>query len=388
VASTPRASARRGARARFSLGFNFDRRLIAGLARLNSQFSHGQLVEVFGALPEGPISSARPMARIRRIGWDEFTDQVRLLAKHGIAFNYLMNTSEQLDRELREGTTRYLRRLRDAGVSRFTMGTPELCWLAKEVLPSAHVTMSITRGTRSVKRVEEARDAGADACYLDGVFVNRNFALLRSLVAVPGIAPRLYANMSCISGCPVVRQHYRIFAGEQGPSTEARSHAYFTGCSLVKLRSPVEWIQMPWIRPEDIGVYMDEGVGLFKLSDRLAATDVLLGIARAYVSGESPPDLFELIERDGTKYHRLHGGVRSSKPLSIWSDRIPANFIDHFRSGECSSRDLDCPVCASVAYDAIERHPDWEDADADPTILQDVPAPLRARAEAVAARGG
>jgi len=130
--------------------------------------------------------------------------------------------------------------------------------------------------------------------------------------------------------------------------------AYFAGCSIVKLRNPVEWIQMPWIRPEDVPVYVGEGILHFKLSDRLASTDTLLMIARSYLSITSPSDLFILIERDGAKFEILGDG-NAPKKLVINSNRIPNNFIDHFVDGSCISTDHKCRFCKSVARSAIEK---------------------------------
>jgi collagenase-like PrtC family protease len=372
-----------GSGLRFSIGFNFDPLLVAGLTRLNEESSLARIDEVYAALPDCPISSARPTTRLPRVAWPDFASLVQRLAERGIAFNYLMNTSQECDASLGGEVRSYLRRLSRIGVSRFTMGTPQLCELAKRTLPRSHVTMSITRGIRTGKRLVEARDAGADAAYLDGVFVNRDFESLRALARVPGIEPRLYANMSCISGCPLVRQHYRAFAGEQGLETESLNDSYFAGCSLVKLRSPNEWIQMPWIRPEDIPVYAHEGIRTFKLSDRLAPTEVLLHIAEAYLSGESPPDLFALIDRDGVKYDKLLGDGASpeGRPLSIRADRIPHDFIEHFRKGECTSREPRCQICSAVARLAVERHPAWKEELISPDVLAGIPAPLLARAQ-------
>jgi hypothetical protein len=373
MASTPRAEPS------FTLGFNFDPRLIDGIARLNRRSP--RIREVFGAIPGSPISSARPTSRLPTVDMTELRQQVSRLDSAGVAFNYLMNTRQSCSGDRRVAVAAYLRRLHRIGVRRLTVGTPELCSIVRDTLPSAHVTMSITRGIRTRRRLDEAIAAGADAAYLDGVFVNRDFALLRSLVGVREIESKLYANMSCVAACPVVRRHYETFAGPQKPDTAARSDAFFAGCSYVKLRSPVEWIQMPWIRPEDIDAYVAEGVTFFKVSDRLAPTDVLLRIAGAYVRGESPPNMFELMDRDGVKYRTLLGDAPAPArpPISVWSRKIPHDFVEHFRTGDCRSRDVDCRTCASVARAAVEVDPEWQGIEPPPEVAESMPAALRRR---------
>ncbi len=366
---------------RFSLGFNFEDDLICGLAALNGLTPSRQVQEVFGALAGGPISSARPTNRIPKVSWRAFTQHVQQLADIGIEFNYLLNTNQRVGSEDIPGVEDYVRSLRDVGVSCFTVGNPEIADIVRRVVPDAHTTMSITRGVRTIRQLQEAVDSGCDATYLDGVYVNRDFKLLRELVASAQIECRLYANMSCISACPVVRQHYNLFAGDQTDESTLRSDAYFAGCTLTKLNSAVEWIQMPWIRPEDIGAYVDEGIGHFKLADRLAPTEVLLWIAQYYLLGKSPPNLFQLVERDGTKYHKTIKGAseRQSNPLNIRSDRIPAGFVEHFRSGACRSQDDGCPVCVAIATAAVEVSSEWSSPELNEDLVPHVPLALRSR---------
>jgi hypothetical protein len=349
----------------FSVAFNFDQALVEGLISLNSGGDAGVVAEVFGALPDAPVSSARPTARLPQAGADTLSRQVGELAGAGIGFNYLFNTDQHLKPELARELSEYTKRLGSFGIAAFTAGNSEIAAVIREAQPESHITMSITQGIRTKDRLKAAEDSGIDALYLDGVFVNRNFGLLRELIEVATTDVRLYANMSCISECPVVRLHYGIFAGEQTEQTAARNDAFFAGCSAVKLKSPVEWLQMPWIRPEDIGAYIDEGVSHFKISDRLAPTDVLLRIARAYVTGVSPPDMFEMIERDGAKMKALLPGTEHTQnPLSIDSSKLPADFIDHFRWGDCISQDPNCPHCQQVAASAITQNVSQEDLDA------------------------
>jgi collagenase-like PrtC family protease len=343
----------------YSLGFNFDPELSMRLAEINDVYGgRSRIDEVFAALPDCPISSARPTDRIPNLTWEEFRRQVRVLRDSGIGFNYLMNTSQRVDSTLTSKVKTYVQRLVDTGVDRITAGTPELCAFIKSFFSRVHVTISITYGTKSKNRLTEAELAGADAVYLDGVYVNRDFELLRTLLKQSRIECRLYANMSCISRCPVVGKHYQMFSGNQSSVTSRHNDAFFAGCSLVKLRNPVEWLQMPWIRPEDVVAYATEGVTHFKLADRLASTSTLVVIAASYLSAKSPDNLFDLMERDGVKYRLLEceTNLRNSKtvPIFVHSKRLPSNFIAHFQKQGCTSSDTSCKFCVNLAHNAVE----------------------------------
>jgi collagenase-like PrtC family protease len=373
------------ARVRYSLGFNFDPDLIRGIIEANQRYGgESKIEEVFGAMSDSPISSARPTSRIPNLTWEEFASQVRSLREFGIAFNFLMNTSQPLDSALTNKLKTYLGRLFEAGVERLTAGTPELCAFVKSVFPKFHVTISITYGIHSRRKLAKAEFAGADAVYLDGVYVNRDFDLLRALLSRARVECRLYANMSCLAQCPVVGKHYAMFSGVQQGTTSAHNDAFFAGCSMVKLRNPIEWLQMPWIRPEDVLVYASEGVGHFKLADRLAPTPTLLAIAQSYLKGTSPKNLFDLMERDGAKYRLLLGdrivsATQESMPMYIYSKRLPAAWIEHFRKDGCKSNDPNCKVCVELTRRAVKVDQSWT-RQLSPRVQTFVPLELRKRA--------
>lgn len=128
----------------------------------------------------------------------------------------------------------------------------------------------------------------------------------------------------------------------------------FDFCSREKLKNPVKWLQMQWIRPEDICVYVQEGFNHFKLTDRLAPTENLLFIAEHYLKGQSPQNLFPLMERNGTKYQNFNGYNKGNQPFFIDSSKIPKDFIEHFRSGECDSTNENCVYCNKLTLKAIK----------------------------------
>ena len=366
----------------FTLGFNFDWQLVEALADLSARTGQrGTVSEVFGALAGSPLSSARPTTRIPDATLPTLVAQAAALRAEGIGFNYLMNTSEPIGGK-RVVVLDYLANLAENGVDRVTVGTTELARLIKKHLPNMHVTMSITKGVSTLKALDEVARAGCDACYLDGVFVNRNIALLTSLLRHTRLETRLYANMSCVSACPVVRQHYDTFA-RQNAGTTAAHDGFFAGCSLVKMRSSTEWMQMPWIRPEDISAYAALGVGMFKLTDRLATMPVLVRIAEAYTSATSPPDLFDIIERSGDKYRNLTTDTAlapSGSPYTVDPTAIPDEFIGHFLDGSCISQDKHCPICTRAAKTAVSRNPAWLGFVPSQDVLNSIPAPLGSRA--------
>lgn len=341
--------------AHFSLACNLDPELPLVVSRLNDQAAGGRrIVEVFGALPDSPVPSARPTSRIPSLSRDAFARQVAAYLAVGVRFNYLLNAPNAPLGDLRY-VREYLHFLRDTGVTSLTVGSLELCRFVRDAMGGAFdLTMSITFHVHDEVRLELAERAGVDAVYLEPTRVNRNFTILRQLVRAARTQVRLYANVSCIAACPVAEAHYALFSEQSHKDARSGNDAFFLGCALVKL-DPVEWIQMPFIRPEDVDVYLAEGVLHFKLSDRLATTPILERIGGAYLSGDSGDDLFALIERDGAKFRLL--GLNS--PYSVVGSRLPCTFVDHFRSGDCSGTPR-CSTCKGFAAAAVERIHDRE----------------------------
>jgi len=365
----------------YSMGFNFDSALVDGIIQLNAEYGGlTRITEVFGALSDCPISSARPTKLIQGVSWSEFADQVKRLQQAGIEFDYLMNTAQCLTQTTILKVREYLARLEDVGVCKITAGTPEICLLVKDFSSDFYVAMSITYGIHSLDKLRRAESSGADLVHLNSPYVNRNFKLLRFLVKESSVPCRLIANMSCISECPVITRHYKLFAGSQR-LLDTYQDVFCVGCTYIRISNPVEWLQAPWIRPEDIPTYVEEGISHFKLSERLSPTETLLAIAGPYLNLTSPEDLFPLIERHKRKYSPLAATCPSEgrPPMRVSSQAIPDNFIEHFRSGGCKSNNLSCPVCSGIAHRAIHLNPGWDKAAVPQELRELVPRLLRER---------
>ena len=71
----------------FSLGYNFDIRLLEKIIELNS-INQNRVIEFYGALKDSPIPSARPTRRIPSISWKDFEKQIKIMSDSNISFNF------------------------------------------------------------------------------------------------------------------------------------------------------------------------------------------------------------------------------------------------------------------------------------------------------------
>jgi collagenase-like PrtC family protease len=337
----------------FSLGYNFDPLLIDQIIMLNHQYGgKRKITEFYAALQDAPYLSTRPNKRIKGISWGEFESQVSKLKKNGISFNYLFNAiCDMRDIDLSRFND-YLHDLYGIGVRKIIAHSPKLCEYIKKTQLDFNVTISSVYGIKSKKQLDEAYESFADSVYLDSIYINRNFELLRELKLYSRVPLKLYANVSCLSQCEKKDYHYSVLSQQNEEYQEYENDALFAYCSGEKIKKKINWLQMQWIRPEDIDIYYDEGFSHFKLTDRLAATDIMCKIAKQYLMGKSPDNLFSIIERDGAKYKKNLNC--KNKIISVISDKIPYNFIEHFRSGDCISNDIGCQYCNAVAGNAIK----------------------------------
>ena len=251
----------------------------------------------------------------------------------------MLNTGQNLTYDLEKSLHKYLKKLLEVGIPVITVGTLELCRFVKKFYPEFHIVMSITYGTNSKKKLRKVESAKADSVYLDGVFVNRNFKLLRSLVRLSKIECKLYANMSCISHCPVVNKHYKVFAGPQSDLTRLKNDAFFAGCSLIKLKKPIEWIQMPWIRPEDMHHY-EAWFDVVKLATRMHNRP--RRVLGSYIRGKTTGNLLDLTEPGFGSL--LPGGI-------LESHRFPEDWFD--KTTTCNRKCHNCDYCRDVFQDAL-----------------------------------
>lgn len=340
----------------FSLGYNFDSELVEKIAELNGMYGNGRKVnEFFGALPFSPFLSTRPDNRIKNITWNDFLSQLRLMQKNGINFNYLFNAKSNLNEIDLFAFTDFIKKLHDSGITNLIVYSPEICSFIKNLNSKFSVTISSVYNICSEKQIDKAYNSGADFLYFDSIYINRNFGLLSTLSNYSKVPIKLYANVSCLSKCVNKDLHYSVLSSSDKEYQIAMNDKLFSYCSSEKLRNPVNWLQMQWIRPEDIDIYVEEGFSHFKLTDRLAPTENLVFIANHYLKGASPRDLFPLIERNGTKFRNFaNHKLVNQNPLSIDNSLIPKNFIEHFRSGECDSTNVNCDFCNKVTKNAIE----------------------------------
>jgi collagenase-like PrtC family protease len=373
----------------FSVATNFDDGLLDAILGY-------PVTEVFGKLPSDAIGGGRASFTLPPLSRRRFERHVEKAGSRGIGFNYLLNSACMDNREYTRQGQREIERLLEyiegAGVSAVTISLPFLLPVIKKRHPRLKVRVGVYARVDGVAKGRFWEDGGADCITLESHSVNRDFGLLAALRKALTIELQLIVNANCQLFCPLSGQHMvnLSHASQKGhPLRGFMLDWCVMRCSYDKLKDPAQYLRSEFIRPEDLGMYLDMGYDSFKVLERGAPTPVMVKRVKAYAEGRYNGNLLDLIQPFGYKeksnaslseglfnkwrYLFRPRTVRLSKlmklkdlaakrgmlaplkgePVYIDNSEL-SGFIPGFRDRDCRSKDCAaCDWCASYARKAV-----------------------------------
>ena len=380
------------ATSRFSLAANYDPDLIPELAAY-------PVDEVYGKFPADGISGGRPRYLATPLSKAELRRYIGLLDRHGIAFNYLLNGScfanQEWTRAWQKKVTALLESLGGLGVRRLTVSTPFLLELVKKRFPEFKVKVGIYAQVDTPRRALFWEELGADAITLESFSLNRDFPRLTAIRKAVRCDLQLIANHVCLPNCPLQVYHQNGFAHASDDSPAVFIDYCFFRCSRHRLADPSLFIKAGWIRPEDLGVYEALGYTTFKLLERGIPSAELLRRVKAYSERHFEGNLADLLLSTGFKEpvrkesfwtwrHFLKPlqvnpfnlkplfalakqqgmlSTQAESPIRIDSRKIPADFLEGFRTRDCASLSCKaCGYCERIADRAVSVAADYRES--------------------------
>jgi collagenase-like PrtC family protease len=375
---------------KLSVAANYDGDLVATLAEF-------PVVEVYGKLPADVVGGGRASFSGTPLSRRELANYVAVLDRHGIAFNYLLNSACLGNREWGRRWQRKLMKLLDtlgaAGIRRVTISTPYLLERVKAAFPEWHVKVGIFAQIDTPRRARFWQDLGADALTLESFSINRDFAALRAIRQSVRCELQLIANHPCLPNCPMQPYHQNGMAHASDGSRNIFLDYCFLSCTLRRLEDPSLFIKSQWIRPEDVAYYEALGYEHFKLLERGIPSPELLRRVEAYSRRRSGENLADLILPYGFKeapakqsfwflryffrpgrvsplrlrpFYALmkqHGMLfaRDKSPFRIDSGQIPADFLQEVGRRCCSHLSCrECRFCEEIAARAVTVDPGFQ----------------------------
>lgn len=378
--------------ATFSLAANYDPALVPALAAF-------PVDEVYGRFPADGFSSGRPRYLATPLSAADLRSYVRLLGRHNIAFNYLLNGAcfgnREWTRPWQKRITALLERLGESGIRRLTVSTPFLLELVKRRFPEFRVRVGIYAQVDTPRRARFWEDLGADAITLESFSINRDFARLAAIRSSVRCSLQLIANHACLLNCPMQAYHQNGFAHASDDTHTLFIDYCFLRCTRARMADPSNFIKAAWIRPEDLAAYEALGYTTFKLLERGIPSAELLRRVKAYSERRFDGNLAELLlsycfkqpvrkesfwslrhfwkPRQANPFKlkpllelaRMQGMLSpmAECPVRIDAAKIPAEFLDGFRRRDCASFDCRaCGYCAEIASRAVSISPGYRDA--------------------------
>ncbi len=351
------------------------------LDRLNKT----RIYEIYGKLDRDAVGGGRPPYILNSTSRCRATEHIRLVHKHGLRFNYLLNATCLGNIEWTSSGQRRIRKLLDwlagASVDTVTVAVPYLLQLIKKCYPVFKVKVSICSGVDNAMQARYWQELGADEITLSSWSVNRNFGLLREIRKAVSCGLQVYANTRCLTGCPFTAYHY-LAASHSSRAGGAKNDFFVDYCGLscayLTMLEPWRLIAGAWIRPEDLHYYGKEGINSVKLAERDIETEYIVRIVEAYTLERYDGNLMDLFVNSGkrsagdarsfwkkfayffrpadvnvARLYRFLSRLPASEPVYLDNRKLD-NFLEFFVQDKCGRSNCDaCGYCLRKAKEAL-----------------------------------
>lgn len=316
---------------------------------------------VYGSLPSE--STLRSSLQLPEVTEDQIIDHVEAAAKAGVKFVYVMNATCTANRELsEEGRWELLQRcqwLMEIGAAGVVLANPVSMEIVRSSFPELELHVSVLAEVASPNAARFYDQLGASVIHLAPP-VNRDLPRLRAIRDVASCRLSVLVNEGCLLECPMRGYHAHVLS-HSGESVRGGYHVDYCyyQCSLAKVTDPAHYLRMPWIRPEDLGVYTEAGINLVKIAGRekmgggpASHSNWIVSVAEAYARGRSD-DVAALLVGLEPVQPLLGEGTGDGTRVRIESAKLDG-FVDFFAEGRCDVNCHRCRYCDSWARRAVQ----------------------------------
>lgn len=339
---------------------NWDPALLEPLGRLEAG------IDLYGVLSTSLIGTGGSSPENVDMAKGQAEEYIRQAHAAGLKFDYLLNAPSMSNMEWDRGTHRELLEHLDwicsIGVDSVTVTIPYLVELIKRQFPQLKIRISTIAHVHNVARARFFESLGADSINLD-FHVNREFRTLKGITDAVKCEIILLANNLCLYQCPYEYYHHDGLghASQSYNPVEGCYVDYCTiRCTLDRLKDMSQNIKCRWIRPEDLHLYEEIGIQMFKISGRAMPTEKILKAATAYSSRHYDGNLHDILNVLTPKIGFINAGPPGTRthtlaqPPELHIDnRALDGFIDFFRKQNCLSECGHCDYCRKTAERVI-----------------------------------
>ncbi len=293
--------------------------------------------------------TARAFDRLPERDWDFTTQYVKKAQENGIKIRYTLNQScigsiQGFRQEWHSGLKEAVKKLHDIGVNEWTITSPLLVELLRDMYPDDFIEVSTIAEVATPEDAMRWWKLGANGVNIS-TSVNRDFTAM-TLVANTGMKASILANEACLFRCPWRRECYNLSSHNSDRAEDLFGFYPFRRCTEVRLANPVEWLMSRLVLPQWMKVYQDlTGVNWFKIAYRTHPRELALPMLRSYMEQEFHGNLLEL-------WPTITHLGKTDEPKdkhSISVDQLKrTGFLGHFveRGDKCSHTTCnDCGYC-------------------------------------------
>ena len=341
---------------RFSVPTNFQDEFLNRILKLHKKYLKSRAVELYGAMPNQVIGSGRSSKDLPDVDIEGLRRHIEMMHKNNIKFNYLLNApcvgNLEYTSSGRKNIFQFLQTLFELKIDIVTITIPYLIKIIKKNFPNLKINTSTICYIDTLDKALFYQDLGVDRITLHPD-INRDFKILKKIRKNIKLELELLVNSWCLLRCPQTYYHHSI----SGHFSQNSDNIYFWGdycfkkCTAIRLKNPEEFIKSPFIRPEDIKIYEDLGIELFKIAGReyAVSSEFILNRIDAYLSGLYSGNLAHLFQ--------FYIKSKLKKPLNYYIDnKALNNFIKFFQDKDepCYKGCETCNYCNDIAKKVIK----------------------------------
>ena len=276
---------------KFNVPCNWDPSLIDELSIFTNNINY-----MYGKINSDYFSGGRARCEIKDASREQAKEFIKECSRKGIEFNYLINGTylkNEFSQSNRNKIIKEIEWIEGLGVKHVTISIPYIARLIKRYFPHIKIVVSIFSHVRSQRQIDFWEEIGADCICLDRHLV-RNYNKIKQLTGKNNIDLSLLVNDPCILNCGEELYHDNLMSRASLYSSEYSHYCSFT-CFYQFLRFPYKIFTATFIRPEDLYLYSQIGINIFKIVDRNRTTKFITNAVKAYSKQSYEGNLIDLL---------------------------------------------------------------------------------------------
>lgn len=326
----------------FSVPADFSEETVNAYYELNQKYPDAYVGETYGQVTKDYMHmSGRATKSLPQVGIRELEKYVNYSLRKGIKFNYTLNPAcfgnyEFTDEGISEIKT-LLKDLNNIGVSNITLATPSIIEMVRCFAPNMDIKVSAICQIDSVMKMKHYIDLGVERFIVEPS-VTKEFDILKNMAQNCDGKMEIIINDKCMKNCPYKTFHYNQTAHDNNERAESY---YFMNCGIRKSNNLQWYLNLNWIRPEDLHLYENMGIKYFKVEGReFILKGDIIRLLNAYIEECFDGNLIDLLHIFAP-YDTEHQPYIDNKSLNGYVDAFYYNKI------KCNQLCESCGYCES-----------------------------------------